>query len=171
MSCYCDYDPPEFYVRKTQGAIKKHTCSECGCSIEKGEQYENVRGKWEGQIDTVKTCLDCVHIRTVFSEMKCFCWSHGGLLDDVCNQLSEAEFKPGERFFYLRILASHRKSGSLKSKITEKKTMKEKKDVKAKCNCDGVKSPGQICPWITVASRDCGAPKGHGCEFKVERVA
>lgn len=47
--------------------------------------------------------------------------------------------------------------------------MKEKKEKKAKCTCDGVKSPGLVCQWISIASRDCGAPKAHRCEFKAEK--
>lgn len=110
MNCACDYETPEFYIRKTPLARKQHKCLECGCIIVVGERYENVRAKWEGVVSTCKTCPDCVELRKAFDEMECFCWSHGGLHEDVRMQLDEADFGPGDRFFYMRMIASHRKN-------------------------------------------------------------
>lgn len=109
QSCYCDYDPPEFYHRKETAAAKKeHKCTECGCIIKIGESYERVRGKWEGCISTFKTCSDCWELRDALDEMPCFCWAYGGMLEDAVTQFQEADFSPGLRFSYLRILAKHR---------------------------------------------------------------
>jgi hypothetical protein len=108
MTCYCDYEPAEFYHRETPIASKKHACYDCGCTIKPGEKYERVNAKWDGVIVTAKTCPDCVAIRSALMDMDCFCWSHGGLLEDVTTQFQEADFQPGMRYAYLRIVADHR---------------------------------------------------------------
>ena len=119
MECACDFDPPEFYIKKTPKANKTHKCHECGSDIGVGEVYENVSAKWDGYVSTIKTCPDCVFIRKALDEIKCFCWSHGGLMEDVQEQLSEAYFEDGERFFYLRILASHRNRKRQKLRVVK----------------------------------------------------
>ena len=108
-TCFCDSGPvPEFYIKTTPKARKKHKCYECGMPIAVGEQYESVRAKWEGEVKVVKTCPDCVEIRDALDEMECFCWLHGSLMEDVQTQFQEAFFCPGLRFDYLRLLAKHR---------------------------------------------------------------
>jgi len=107
--CWCDYEPPELIRKKTPLARKEHRCSECGSVITVGERYEYVSGKWEGDFSTYKTCPDCVAIRDALDEMPCFCWGHGCLWEDIETQFQEADFQPGERFGYLRIVARHRK--------------------------------------------------------------
>jgi len=107
-NCYCDFDPPEFYSTTTPRANKQHTCSECGSPISPGEKYERAVGNWCGGIDVFKTCPDCLEIRDALSEMDCFCWTHGGLYEDVLTQFGEAQFSPGLRFAYMRILATHK---------------------------------------------------------------
>lgn len=79
-NCACVYveqdgDYPSFYLSKTVTAKKPHKCSECRRAIMPGEQYERVTGKWDGYLDTFKTCSDCLSIR---EEMFCDGWSHGG---------------------------------------------------------------------------------------------
>jgi len=108
ISCSCDYSAPEFYILETPTARKEHRCEECGCAIHAGEKYERVRAKWEGAVATVKTCPDCVEIRDALKEMECFCWSHGGLWEDIRGQFENAYFSPALRFNYLRIVAGHR---------------------------------------------------------------
>ena len=61
------FDPPEFSSRKNRRARKEHRCCECGGIIKRGEVYEYVAGMWERAIDSFKTCLVCVEIRTSFS--------------------------------------------------------------------------------------------------------
>ncbi|RLJ20013.1 hypothetical protein DJ031_06805 [bacterium endosymbiont of Escarpia laminata] len=99
------------YFKSTPKARKEHKCYECGGTIKPGEMYERVRAKWDGEMMVIKTCQDCVEIRDALSEMECFCWSHGGLYEEVQTQFQEAYFYPGLRFAFLRILASHRKYG------------------------------------------------------------
>jgi hypothetical protein len=107
-ACYCDYTSPEFYCREMPVARKEHRCYECGSIIRQGEKYERVCAKWDGEVGTTKTCPDCIAIRSALMDMDCFCWSHGGLLYDVELQFQEADFQPGKRFEYLRVLAVHR---------------------------------------------------------------
>lgn len=109
MQCYCDDGPaPDFYIPHTRTARKTHRCYECGCEIQPKEKYEDLRACWEGSAATIRTCPDCLELRGAFDEMPCFCWLHGNLLDDVTEQLLEADFSPGLRFNYLRLLAAHR---------------------------------------------------------------
>lgn len=83
-ACYCDYDPPEFYHQETRRAKKEHHCSECAREIEPGEAYEHVRGKWDGRVDTFKTCPRCLALREwVRAHVPCFCWAHGNIIEDA----------------------------------------------------------------------------------------
>ncbi len=109
MGCSCDYDLPDFYDKRLVKARLPHYCSECGCVIAPGEQYERVSGKWDGEVYTFKTCRQCRQIRNEFSTMKCFCWAHGGLWEAVQEQLAEADYTPGGKFSFYRLIASHRK--------------------------------------------------------------
>ena len=108
-ACYCDFEGPEFYNKRTPVARKPRECCECGSEIKAGERYEYVTGKWEGRLDSFTTCMDCVDVREALAEMPCFCWSHGGLQEDVQQQFADARFTPGERFAYLRVVVKHRK--------------------------------------------------------------
>jgi hypothetical protein len=68
LSCCCvsDYDPPTVYVYKTVRARKEYTCDECYEAISPGQQYERVRGMWDGVWETYRTCIPCVGIRGDF---------------------------------------------------------------------------------------------------------
>lgn len=81
MPCIVDYDldGPEFYVITTPTARKPHTCRECGDKIEPGAKYERTAGKWEGEMDTIKTCSPCAEIRKALFRS----WEYGALRDYV----------------------------------------------------------------------------------------
>lgn len=109
--CYCDYDPPAFssqYIVKA--ARRAHVCEECRRAIPKGASYEYTSGLWDGHFDTFKTCLLCCDLRKwTWSNIPCFCWAHGNMLDDARNAIDEAISRaPGEtkgvRFGFLRLL-------------------------------------------------------------------
>lgn len=91
--CYCDYDPPAFYHRTIiNKARRQHRCEECGKSILAGESYERVRALWPelGAPYTMKTCERCLELRNwALVSVPCFCWSHGGLLDEVREMVRE----------------------------------------------------------------------------------
>lgn len=84
MDCGCidiDIDGTcEFYNEKVVIARKKHKCSECGAEIKPGDRYEYVFGKWEGDHFTVKTCIDCLSLRSAF-----FCggYYHENIRDEI----------------------------------------------------------------------------------------
>jgi hypothetical protein len=81
--CVCDYDSPKFYVKTSRKARKVHRCSECGCHIQPGEQYEHVSGMWD-YVDTFKTCQRCISLRDwVAAHVPCFCWAHGNIREDA----------------------------------------------------------------------------------------
>jgi hypothetical protein len=76
--CCYDYDPPEFYRAVIRTARHAHRCCECGEEIAPGRKYECVTGKWDGRLDSFKTCARCVNVRTDF--FKCG-FLHGGLVE------------------------------------------------------------------------------------------
>ena len=76
--CYCDYERPTLYERRIVKGRKKHRCSECLRTIEKGEHHEYVKGLWEGCFSTFRTCDDCTKM---IKEVKIDCYSHGQLME------------------------------------------------------------------------------------------
>jgi len=62
-----DGETTEFYHSETRTARRVHKCCECHQDITRGQQYEAVVLKYEGEIMRYKTCLLCVEIRTVFT--------------------------------------------------------------------------------------------------------
>lgn len=90
MDCGCiyvgSYDASKFYKAGTQIARKEHLCSECGRIINKGELYEKAVGKWDGRLDSFKTCNDCLSVRDNF-----FCngFYHEGLWEDLDDHIRE----------------------------------------------------------------------------------
>jgi hypothetical protein len=108
INCSCDYDCPEFYVAEHRRARTAHRCDECQRSIEPGERYEHVRGKWDGQVGSFDTCTRCLALREwVAAHVPCFCWAHGNLLDDAIETArAYADQAPGLLFgAYRRELA------------------------------------------------------------------
>jgi len=84
--CACVYpteaDGPEFSNIRYRKARKEHKCCECEKVIEKGERYEIIAGKWDGDVSTFKTCLDCAAIRD-----ELFC--HGHTFEYLYHDLNE----------------------------------------------------------------------------------
>ena len=107
MNCDCDNVAPEFHFLTTPKARKIHKCNECGCNIKIGEIYEKVNGKWEGIINTMKTCPDCIAIREKLAEMPCYCLTYTMVLDDMYDFLNEMD--GARKVSMLRLIAKHRK--------------------------------------------------------------
>jgi hypothetical protein len=86
--CNCgDYEPPEFFRENKVKARKPHRCCECLRTIERGETYQKVCGKWDGSFDTYETCLGCLDLAR---SVGVTCWGFGDLID--C--FSEADGSP-----------------------------------------------------------------------------
>jgi hypothetical protein len=83
-ACDCDYDgePAAVYRATLRTARKTHKCIECSGEISQGQEYEYVTAFWEGEWDTVKTCLGCARLR----DDMCRC-PHGALRSEI-----EAQF-------------------------------------------------------------------------------
>lgn len=58
-----DGERPEFYSDKMVKGRKEHKCCECFETIPKGTVHHRITGKWEGDIDTFRTCPRCKAIR------------------------------------------------------------------------------------------------------------
>jgi len=61
-----DYEVAKCGTQKTQKARKEHKCTECGRTIQPGEEYEYYWGVWDYGPETYKTCMDCLSIRESF---------------------------------------------------------------------------------------------------------
>lgn len=109
-ACYCDYDPPSWYSQRRRTAAKPHRCSECSLQINAGEQYEDVRGCWDGEIDRFKTCVRCLALREyVVAHVPCFCWSHGDMIEEALQTVEAfAHEAPGLTFGALRLAVAIR---------------------------------------------------------------
>lgn len=89
-SCSCDYDMPAFCQVETRKARKPHKCWECRAAIDPGEVYEHVRGKWDGDIWTFKTCALCLELRQwARISVPCFCFSYGDLHENIRDMVDE----------------------------------------------------------------------------------
>jgi hypothetical protein len=94
MSCYCDYDYaeyPTFYEEKMVTARRDHRCCECLGAIAKGERYERKSGKWEGQVQTYKTCQRCLDFEAhIKAHIPCFrLCSIGDLIEEAVECLRD----------------------------------------------------------------------------------
>lgn len=68
-------------------ARKQHVCNLCGEAIIVGEQYERVTCKYDGDIYTWKTHLDCTEIA---HKLNMFDYADDGLTeDDFCEYIKE----------------------------------------------------------------------------------
>lgn len=93
-NCYCDYDTPELYIKEIRTARKQHRCYECRGTILPGEKYEHVRGKWEGEMGSFKTCQHCIDLRTwTKNNVPCLCWAHGSIQDDCREAIEDARYR------------------------------------------------------------------------------
>lgn len=89
MSCYCDYDLPEFCTESYPKARKQYRCYECGGFILPGEKHEYTAGKWDGELRYFRTCERCHDIRKwVQNNVPCLCWEYGSV-DDSCKEAIE----------------------------------------------------------------------------------
>ena len=79
-----DESPAEFADRVERKARKAHRCVECHDTIQPGQTYEYVTGRWEGEFSSFKTCLVCVEIRETFC---CEGWVYALLWADIAEQL------------------------------------------------------------------------------------
>ena len=89
MTCQVEVDVDggdmgEFVSQSMPVACKAHKCCECGRVINPGEKYERVSGKWLGDFEVYKTCLDCLSIRDTL-----FCnFYYGCIFDELQEQIS-----------------------------------------------------------------------------------
>ena len=82
-SCYEDGEPSEWFRSRRIVARKAHHCCECGGTINPGEKYQRAAGKWDGRVESFKTCLVCARIRndycTYFTMMREQLWEMLGI--------------------------------------------------------------------------------------------
>ena len=90
-------------------ARRPYRCTECGSPIFVGERYESAVGLYDDGFHQYRTCVDCLLVRDQMdTALECWCWSHGGLLEDVQGTLATTDFRPGARYGLVRLIATHR---------------------------------------------------------------
>lgn len=76
----CD-DPMESISESLPSCRIPFKCCECGLEVPKGDKYEKIVGRYDGEFLTYRTCLLCVEIRNVFTCGKG--WMFESLWDDM----------------------------------------------------------------------------------------
>ena len=61
--CFYDLEPFEFYRQTFPRARKDHRCTECIGVIAKGQIYEFVNGKCDGEMCVFKVCEKCQDLK------------------------------------------------------------------------------------------------------------
>lgn len=59
MCNICDCDGPKFMTLTEPVARKAHECCECGSTIDPGERYSRIAGKWANGFNTYTMCEFC----------------------------------------------------------------------------------------------------------------
>lgn len=81
----CDDSYPEFLKKEKRKAKKNYFCSECGFTINSGDFYHYIAGKWDGDMRFFRRCLlcdaACESLRTALDYDGCF----GGLWEEYNN--------------------------------------------------------------------------------------
>ena len=75
----CDYEPCEFWEPRIVRARKEHECCECHETIHRGEEYEYLAYKFDGDFGIAKTCLSCLLVR----QSICYCCGVGELWGEI----------------------------------------------------------------------------------------
>ena len=92
--CWCGDDVFEWYDEHFRIARKRHRCYECGGHVETGERYQIVVGKFEGALETNKTCPRCLSvIDWIKAHVPCYCRSFGGLHDTIYDDIRDVEYE------------------------------------------------------------------------------
>lgn len=83
-----DYDGmPEFENLREVKARVGHRCGECGAGIEKGAVYQRWSAKFDGDMQTFKTCALCAEVRRIFS-----CEGQWPAFGDLWNSMGDGAF-------------------------------------------------------------------------------
>lgn len=77
MTCCQEGDEPAVAVSAWRTAKRAHRCCECREPINPGERYQHVRGLWDGDWLTFKTCAECVDTRQQVYDMAGFVPAYG----------------------------------------------------------------------------------------------
>ena len=83
LNCVCNDDVcgSEFSSVSIRTARKVHRCGECHATIQPGDRYEYVIGKYEdGKFWVAKTCMICKRIR---DDLLPCGWYYGEIWDDI----------------------------------------------------------------------------------------
>ena len=85
-----DGNNPDFYNNRIIKSRKEHRCNECGVTIPFGQNYQRIKGKWDGRILTYKICTICSEIRNVLFDDQIY---YTELWDNLSDCLSDLTIK------------------------------------------------------------------------------
>ena len=89
---YCDIDNSSSVSWESHPmSMKIHTCCECGSQIDVGEKYWLLKGVWNGEFLTFKTCEMCENIRIEAINEGVECITLGCLYEEIGNKSEYAD--------------------------------------------------------------------------------
>ena len=101
--CDCG-DGPEAFWERHSVAKKWHRCNECGGHIQPGERYWAVRGIWEGDAQSFKTCSECEDLQNEASDRNdCLCYSFGETHQNIVDLAGDEGDERWTRYVLARI--------------------------------------------------------------------
>lgn len=92
MNCSCIINMgTDGYARgvcdEWRNARKTHKCGECYRMIQIGEKYKCEKNVYEGELETFKTCTDCMSVRDAL-----FCnWMYGEIWEAVGEEVNNGD--------------------------------------------------------------------------------
>lgn len=124
-SAVCDL--PEFFATKLVAARKRYRCIECDKhTIQPGTVYEQARGKWDGEVRTLRTCPRCLKLREQAEARGYFrdheCGFEFGTLWEV---IRDTALDTVQRVRY-RMTGSHWKTSSAQGRWEAQEKIREK---------------------------------------------
>lgn len=91
-----DADPADFLSERWQRSRAPYECVECRRTIAAGERYRYCVLKYEGQIETYRTCAHCVAAEE-WLRVHCHGWLFGEIDEDLAGHLTGRWSTDGER--------------------------------------------------------------------------
>jgi len=79
-------DAPAFFEETNPRARRDYSCCECGERIVTGEIHNRAAGKWDGEVQSYRTCACCAEIRRVLC---CEGWTYTTLWTDAAESIFE----------------------------------------------------------------------------------
>ena len=104
--CMVDYADEMCEVLQSgfRKARKSHKCNECRREIKPAELYRYEYIKFDGELDSHKTCPQCLVVR-YWLEKECSGWVYGGIEEDLVEHAQEGHLYPSPHWMSIARMA------------------------------------------------------------------